>query len=249
MDKVTWKAPAHTDVIDRRVVVNPDQARALLAEVRRSYPSLEAFFACINYAALRPAEVRHLTLKDLGLKGSPTGWGTLHLVGSTQTTGAHRTDSGRPTEGRQLKHRARRATRLVPAVPELVEILGRHLEQFPPGPAGRLFVNRTGRAGVAVAPPFSSPQSLGIVYRVWNRARRKALTEDEYNSPLAKRPYDLRHAAVSLWLNAGVPATQVAEWAGHSVNVLLRVYASCISGQDEAARRRIESALVSPDKP
>jgi len=33
-------------------------------------------------------------------------------------------------------------------------------------------------------------------------------------SPLAGRPYDLRHAAVSLWLNAGVPATEVAERAG-----------------------------------
>jgi len=33
-------------------------------------------------------------------------------------------------------------------------------------------------------------------------------------SALAGRPYDLRHAAVSLWLNAGVPATEVAERAG-----------------------------------
>jgi hypothetical protein len=35
----------------------------------------------------------------------------------------------------------------------------------------------------------------------------------------------------------------VAEWAGHSVNVLLKVYASCIGRQDEAAKRRIELAL------
>ena len=48
---------------------------------------------------------------------------------------------------------------------------------------------------------------------------------------------------MSLWLNAGVPATQVAEWAGHSVHVLLKVYAKCIDGQDEAARRRIAEAL------
>jgi integrase len=61
--------------------------------------------------------------------------------------------------------------------------------------------------------------------------------------PLARQPYDLRHAAVSLWLNAGVPATQVAEWAGHSVNVLLKVYAKCLDGQDEVARRRVEAAL------
>ena len=62
-------------------------------------------------------------------------------------------------------------------------------------------------------------------------------------TPLAKTPYDLRHAAVSTWLNAGVPATQVAEWAGHSVGVLLRVYAKCIVGQEDAARRRIERAM------
>jgi hypothetical protein len=56
-----------------------------------------------------------------------------------------------------------------------------------------------------------------------------------------------RHAAVSTWLNAGVPAPQVAEWAGHSLNVLLRVYAKCIVDQ-EAARRRIDQALGGPDQ-
>jgi hypothetical protein len=71
---------------------------------------------------------------------------------------------------------------------------------------------------------------------------------DPTRSLLARRPYDLRHAAVSTWLNAGVPATQVPEWAGHSVHVLLKVYAKCIDGQDEAARRRIECALgLSPE--
>jgi hypothetical protein len=39
------------------------------------------------------------------------------------------------------------------------------------------------------------------------------------------------------------PATQVAEWAGHSVAVLLRVYARCLDVQEEGAMRRIELAL------
>ncbi|WP_347585524.1 hypothetical protein [Acrocarpospora sp. B8E8] len=56
-------------------------------------------------------------------------------------------------------------------------------------------------------------------------------TEDEARPPLVGVPYALRHAAVSMWLNAGVLARQVAQWAGHSVNVLLRVYAKCIDGQ------------------
>ena len=44
-------------------------------------------------------------------------------------------------------------------------------------------------------------------------AERAALTPAEYSSPLARRVYDLRHACVSTWLNAGVPPAQVAEWA------------------------------------
>ena len=70
-----------------------------------------------------------------------------------------------------------------------------------------------------------------------------AWTTEQYDSPLARRPYDLCHAAVSTWLNGGVPAIQVAEWAGHSVSVLLQVYAKCLVGQDALARRRVEAAL------
>lgn len=52
---------------------------------------------------------------------------------------------------------------------------------------------------------------------------------------------------MSLWLNAGVPAPQVAEWAGPSVHVLMKVYAKCIDGQQEAAKKRIEEALKAED--
>ena len=63
----------------------------------------------------------------------------------------------------------------------------------------------------------------------------------------ARRPYDLRHAAVSLWLNAGVPATEVARRAGHGVAVLLKVYANCIDGQADAANQCIGTALDEHD--
>jgi integrase len=82
---------------------------------------------------------------------------------------------------------------------------------------------------------------------VWQRARPTALTAAQQASPLARRPYDLRHAAVSLWLNAGVPATEVARRAGHGVAVLLKVYANCIDGQAGAANQRISDALDDPD--
>jgi integrase len=56
--------------------------------------------------------------------------------------------------------------------------------------------------------------------------------------------YDLRHTCVFTWLHAGVPATQVAEWAGHSVAVLLRTYAKVLAGQEGTNRRRIEDTLA-----
>ncbi|MFD5509467.1 integrase [Streptomyces sp. NPDC127051] len=49
------------------------------------------------------------------------------------------------------------------------------------------------------------------------------------------------------WLNAGVPAADVAEWAGNSVPVLLAAYARCINGQLDDLKQRIESAGELPD--
>lgn len=242
LDRISWKAPVASEMVDRRVVVNPAQARALLAAVRDLSPAVEGFFACLYYAGLRPSEAVNLREKDCLLPES--GWGELVLIGSHQTTGRAWTDSGDAGEERGLKHRSRQDTRHVPAHPELVAALRRHVDQFPLGPDGRLFVSRTGKRGVPLPPPYSNPLSMGTAYRIWHKAREAALTPEQVASPLARRPYDLRHACLSTWLNAGVPATQVAEWAGHSVNVLLKVYAKCLDGQDEAAKRRIEHALA-----
>ncbi|WP_103564433.1 hypothetical protein [Actinomadura rubteroloni] len=46
-------------------------------------------------------------------------------------------------------------------------------------------------------------------------------------------PYDLRHARLSIWLNAGISDAQVAEWAGNSVPILRRVYAKCLTDTTE----------------
>ncbi|MFI6903926.1 hypothetical protein ACIBKY_21860 [Nonomuraea sp. NPDC050394] len=62
-------------------------------------------------------------------------------------------------------------------------------------------------------------------------------------TPLAARPYDLRHAALSLWLNAGVPAPEVALRAGNSVEVLHRTYAKCLDGQRATINNKINGAL------
>jgi integrase len=118
---------------------------------------------------------------------------------------------------------------------------------YEPGRDGWLFVNRVGPGGHPLPASLARPVPLAAVGRVLHAAREKAFAEHELDSPLAVRAYDLRHAAVSTWLAAGVPATQVAKWAGHSVAVLLKVYAHAIDGQEDAARRRIEEALSNED--
>jgi integrase len=79
--------------------------------------------------------------------------------------------------------------------------------------------------------------------RAWKRAREETFTAELVASPLARTPYDLRHAAVSTWLNGGVPPTDVAAWAGHSVEVLLKIYAKCVDGGAELLRQRVQAAL------
>lgn len=78
-------------------------------------------------------------------------------------------------------------------------------------------------------------------------ARTKALSSAQAASPLAKRPYDLRHACASLWLNSGVDATDVAERLGHSLDMLLKVYANCVDGSTDRNNARIAAGLASLD--
>ncbi len=52
---------------------------------------------------------------------------------------------------------------------------------------------------------------------------------------------------MSLWLNKGVPAPDVAARAGHSVDVLLKVYAKCIDGAEVAVNDRIADSLIDID--
>lgn len=81
------------------------------------------------------------------------------------------------------------------------------------------------------------------IVRTWKLARARTFTEEVAAKSPAKTPYGLRHAAVSTWLNGGVSPTAVAEWAGHSVEVLLKIVAKRLDGTDAALRRRIEAAL------
>lgn len=242
---VKWTAmPKGKRKVDKRAVPNPIQARTLLnavREVKRSGPRLMAFFGTMYFAALRPEEAaalnkRHLALPapawDVEQERHTYGWGELHLDKAEPHAGSTWTDSGKPRDDRHLKSRAADEGRTVPCPPELTQLLREHIERYGYGPDGRVFHGEKG-----------GDVPMITYTRAWRAARKLALTEDAQATPLAGRPYDLRHAAVSTWLTGGVDPATVAEWAGHSLSVLMEVYAACLYGQDVVNRRRVQEAL------
>lgn len=235
IDKVKWSPPKLAEEVDWRVVIGPRQMRECLTAVtyvgkRGRGRRLRALYGCMYYAALRPAEAVALLKDDCHLPA--TGWGRLVLTRSLPETGSRWTDSGKTHEQRGLKLRPLAEVRTVPIPPVLVEILREHIAEFGTANDGRIF--QTERGGIVGSTAYGD---------VWAATRALAFTPEQVASPLARRPYDLRHAGVSLWLNSGVPATEVAERAGHSVKVLLQVYAKCILGQHDRANQRIDDAL------
>lgn len=99
--------------------------------------------------------------------------------------------------------------------------------------------------GRRAAVPWGSgwPRADGHLYAGLAGGSADRADQEAQRTPLASRPYDLRHAAVSTWLSAGVDPAIVAEWAGHSLAVLMEIYAACLYGQDVTAKRLAQAAL------
>jgi integrase len=98
-------------------------------------------------------------------------------------------------------------TRVVPLLPivrrELAEL---HLRQGRPGPAAPIIATRAGE-------PWSESRFRSFRRHRWSKVAS------------GMRPYDLRHAYVSLMIQAGHTVAEVARWAGHSPAVCLSTYA------------------------
>ena len=87
-----------------------------------------------------------------------------------------------------------------------------------------MFTNASGRL---VAVSNYSP--------VWSRARAQPWPEGHALSKTTV--YDLRHTAATTMLRSGVMPSEVARRLGHSVDVLMRVYAGVF--QDERDRSNV----------
>ena len=229
---VRWRAPRAAAAVSPAPVASPAQVRAILTQVSRIKPELAAFFGCLYYARCA--------------RKKPSPWAATTSSSRPAAAAAARLSSPPPArapappgptpanliEPAGLKHRPDGAIRVVSIPPVLVSMLCRHLGDHGTTPDGRLF--RGARGGML---------SESVYGRAWHAARRAALGPDLAATALARRPYDLRHAALSLWLNAtGAPA-EVAARAGHSARVLHDVYVHCTGGQEDTVSQRIEDAL------
>ncbi|MEV7345564.1 tyrosine-type recombinase/integrase [Streptomyces sp. NPDC093544] len=236
---VKWTAPKSVETVDPESVANPRQVRALLVAVREQGPRgrhLEAFFGCLYYAAMRPAEAAALRVSHCHLPEA--GWGMLTLRQGVVRAGRNWTNDGTAHEMRHLKARAKKDSRAVPIPPHFVRLLRQHIATHGTATDGRLF--RTNRDGLLQETGYGE---------VWAKARKDVLSETETASLLARRPYDLRHAGVSFWLSSGVDAMECASRAGHSIAVLHKVYAKVLDQTRERANGQIDAALREWNEP
>lgn len=243
LQRIKAKRTGSNDLVDRRVLVNAVQGRQLLTAVsyvgswhRNRGRRLVAFFAVLLYAALRPAEAAGLRWIDCYLpdpaEGGEPVWGMLTLRETRPVSGKQWTDSGERHDRRGLKAREASTDRPVPIPPLLVAILRAHRDEFGMAKGGRVFGNERGDV-----------VGSSTYWRVWEEARLYALPPDRADSPLAGRPYDLRHACITRWLNAGVPIAEVARRVGNSPEVIHRRYHGCIDGHEEVANEKISNEL------
>ncbi len=231
--KVSWSLPEPVEEeLAPEGVASPEQARALLRAVGQQGDRgrrLVAFFGCLYFAAARPGET--IALKRSQCFLPRRGWGPLRLQETRPRAGSAWTDSGEAHDRRGLKKRSRKAVRAVPIPPELVAMLRWHIDAYGTAPDGRLFR----RGGLLQESGYG---------QAWARTREAALPAEDLAAGLAERPYALRHAGLSTWLASGVDPQTVAKRAGHSVAVLLRVYAKFINNSDETANAKIAARLA-----
>lgn len=130
-------------------------------------------------------------------------------------------------EEKGLKQRSEDETRAVPLPPVLVKWLRWHVERFEKSTGDRVFTNQLGND--------LSKDNWG---KPWRDQRARRWPEGH---KLAKvRPYDLRHTAATMMLRAGVSPAEVALRLGHSVDMLMKIYAGVFEDERQRANQLIE---------
>jgi len=203
--------------VDVRTLPTPADARAALASVVTHQPGsrgIHVLLSLVYFAGLRPSDAHGLYVEDLALPKQ--GWGSARILRAYTGIGEAWGDE-HELEGdtkTSVNHD-------VPLHPDLVEVLREYIGDRINGP-----VVRTTKG---------NPPSLPNMLHSWRRAQ---------GSNSRWSTYDLRHAAVTTWLAAGVPIGEVARRFGHSPELLPSTYAGVLLGDIETSNARIEQTLA-----
>lgn len=218
------------DKVDPDRVMSPQQIRALARACAAINPRYELFVLIQGMCGLRPGEAVELRRRDFAHRDGRPSFVTAR---GTHTVVSARFLAPGESRRRPLKGRGERFVRTVPLPPELVPFVERHLAQFVPARADAYaFTTPTGRL-----------LNMSNFQRgVWAPARDAVFAE---NDPLRKvRRHDLRHAAITSWLNAGVPLKTAQAWSGHkTASVLLDTYLGVMRGDEDLAVERFQTFL------
>jgi integrase len=215
-------------IVDPDLVMTPDQITALAAACAAIDPRYEAFVLLQGFCGLRPSEAIELRRRRLDLDGTPP---KVTLAGSYNPVPDRYLQPGE-TRRRPLKGRGRRVTRTIPIPAKVAVKLRDHLAEFTgAGGDALVFVNTIG-----------GRIDLSNFHRdVWKHAVAATFP----TGPLrGVRRQDLRHAAITLWLNSGVPLKVAQTWSGHkTLSVLLDTYYGVMQHDEHVAYQRVEDAL------
>jgi integrase len=197
----------------------PKQAQALplIDALRNSRSESEGYrvlSAVCYFSGTRPGESRAVHIEKLTLP--ETGWGALEVDEAVKEAG-----DAYGTDGEDVDVTKTGEERTVPLPPQLVAILCEYVG------------DRT--SGLLVHTKSGEPVSHSNWARAWRRVQKAGGTDWCL--------YDLRHAAATTMLSAGVQIGEVARRLGHSPEVLMRHYAGVLVGDEETSNARIEAAL------
>lgn len=97
--------------------------------------------------------------------------------------------------------------RRVPVSPALVDVLGRWIDEADLKAEDLLFSAERG-----------GPLASSEYTRRWRQARLAVLSSDEVKAGVGEQVSSLRDSCLDRWLESGIPAWGVAEWAGVSAS-------------------------------
>lgn len=243
--EVVRAIPVYTQKkVKKSRAMTPAQVIALAEEVATLTPQTSRYRApvlLIGSTGLRIGEVIGLRRRDLVLP--ETGWGCVTVARQLRRApNVVYTDNGARVESKPPKGRTQEdAPREVPLHPVIVAELLDHLERYQPDTSDNALVF-TNTVGKHVDVSHFEGYWNAAAARLW--PYNDGLSESDQHPLCGVTPHDGRHAAVSLFVAAGVDTARAQEWTGHRrLSTFTDVYTHLLDEGSDEALQRLDDAL------